>query len=180
MCNAIDRFAQETLCPIAEAAAQHIQNAHEKIIEGALWLGREIHDLTHKLLPRSVAVIAEAAIKSFPFFVAYALLPPVALLATFAGLVIYKMITVPRGQKITAPEFENGMGFGGLWIGSRYIAEGLTGSGLPSVAWGVLSVAFSTIFFSRSGLLEELAKDNANAQQAQVPAPQPEAIPVAQ
>jgi hypothetical protein len=180
MCNAIDRFVQETLCPIGEAAVQHIQNAHEKFIEGALWLGREIHDLTHKLLPRSVAIVAEAAIKSFPFFVVYAFLPPAAFLATFAGLVIYKMITVPRDQKVTAPEFENGTGFGMLWIGGRYIAEGLAGGGLPNVAWGVLGVAFSTIFFSRSGLLEELAKGNANAQQAQVPAPQPEPIPVAQ
>jgi hypothetical protein len=171
MCNAIDRFAQETLCPIAEAAVQQIQNAHEKIIEGALWLGREIHDLTHKLLPRSVAVIAEAAIKSFPFFAAYAFFPPAAFFATFAGLVVYKMVTVPREQKITAPEFENGVGFGALWIAGQNIAEGLAGGGLPKVALGVLNVAFSMIFFTRSGLLEELSKNNASPQ----PVPLPEA-----
>lgn len=172
MCNAIDQFVQEKVCPLAEAAVQHIQYAHEKVIEGAHWLGREIHDLTHKLLPRQAAIVAEAAIKSFPFFVVHAFLPVSALFATLAGVVVYKMITVPREQKITAPEFENGMGFGELWIGGRHIAEGLTGKGLASVAWGVFHIAFSMLFFSRSGLQAELAASNAAAPQ---PLPVPEA-----
>ena len=170
MCNAIDQFAQEKLCPLVEAAVQHIQYAHEKFVEGALWLGREIHDLTHKLLPRQAAIVAEAAIKSFPFFVVRAFLPVSALFATLAGIVVYKMITVPQGQRMTSPELENGIGFGEVWIGGRNIVEGLAGGGLTSVAWGVFRIAFSTLFFSRSDLLADLAESDGAPQPAPVPA----------
>jgi hypothetical protein len=158
MCHAIGRFAQETLCPLAEAAVQQIQYTHDKIIEGALWLGRKIHNLTHTLLPRSAAVIVEAAIKSFPFFAIYTFLPTPVFFATFAGVVVYKMITVPRTQKATAPEFENGIGFGGLWIGNQRVATGIVTGNLCEVALGALSIAFSFLFFSRSGLLGELSR----------------------
>ena len=165
MCNAINQFVQDKVCPLAEAAVQQIQYAHGKVLEGALWLGREIHNLTHQLLPRQAAIIAEAAIKSFPFFVVRAFLPVSTLFAAVAGVIIYKMITVPKEEKITSPEFENGMGFGGMWIGGRDIVEGLTGKGVASVAWGVLNVAFSMLFFSRSGLQADLDGSTGSAPQ---------------
>lgn len=171
MCNAV-HFAQETLFSIAETAGHHVQYAHERALEGAQWLGRQIHDWTHALLPRPAALITEAFLKSLPFFYINAFLPTVASLATVVAVVVYKMITVPRGQPVTAPEFENGMGFGRLWTAASNISEAMTSGG--SIGWAVINVVAAFMFFGRSGLLGDLRGDHA----APAPAPLPVNAPM--
>ena len=154
MCNAVC-FAQETFCPIVEAAGRQVQYAHERVVEGAQWLGRHIHDWTHALLPRPVAIITEAFLKGLPFFCINTFFPGPASLATLAVVVIYKMITIPRGQPFTAPEFENGMGFGRLFEACSVVA-GTSPSG-RDIGWALVNFLAAFTFFGRSGLLENLS-----------------------
>ena len=153
MCSSISRFANETIYPIAEEAVRQVRHAHDEVVHGVQWLGRKIHDLTHAYLPRRVAIIAEAAIKSLPFAAISLFLPIEAGFATFGAVVIYKMITVPRGHRVTAPTFVNGLGFSSL---CRGIAQGCLG-GPANVAVGVFHVAKALIFFTGSGLINEIA-----------------------
>jgi hypothetical protein len=171
MCNAVERFAQETLYPVAVAVGQHIHFAHDKTLEGAQWLGRQIHDWTHALLPRPVAVITEAFLQCLPFFYINVCLPTSASLAALAGVVIYKMITVPRGQPVTAPEFENGMGFGRLWTASSIVA-GTAASG-GGIGWALVNFFAAFMFFGRSGLLEDFIGPQAAPAPEPVPGPVP-------
>ena len=159
MCDAVNHFVHETILPMAREALEGVQYAHEKAVEGAQWLGRKIHDLTHSVLPRPVAIIAEAALKSLPFIAASLLLPFPAFLGLVGAVVVYKMITAPKNQPNIPTSLINGVGFSCLWTGCRIITLGLTGAGPVAIVAGVFNIVSASICLSNSGLLKELFRN---------------------
>ena len=160
MCDAVNHFVHETILPIAHDAVAGVQYAHEKAVEGVEWLDRRIHDLTHSVLPRPVAIIAEAFLKSLPFIAATTLLPLPTFLGVFGISTVYLMITPQKNRLFTEGSFINGIGFANVWAGSRLIGIGYAGIHPIAMALGVLSIACAFWCFEETGLLKNVFENS--------------------
>ena len=152
MCTQVQWFSTHLVMPVLEG----IQHSLEAVDRGTVWLGKKIDDLTGAVLPRCAAVVAAAAIKSFPF-IAMRLFLPTPLFLTGLGIILgHKIITTPKGKPATAQTVENGFAFAGLWQGGSQIAQGFAANTLPPILFGVANMVASLFLFLRTGLVNDM------------------------
>lgn len=156
MHSAIERLSDETIIPIAQAAGEHIQRAHEIVVHRAQWLGRQIHDLTHSNLPRPIAIIAEAAIRGLPFALVRVCCPIPVLLATIGITIVYTLITTPRNTPVSANDMSNGFGFGTLWCSGASALRGIATGNDTDIAMGAVHLISALFIFVQSGLVAQV------------------------
>jgi hypothetical protein len=156
MCSGIQWISTNWIQPTASFLCSQAEKAISAAENGTAWLGRRIDDLTHSFLPKRVAVVASAFIKSAPFIAMRLFCPLPIVLAGIGAVVLYKVITTPKGEAIKAHTLLNGLSFGGLINGCRQVVSGLMANTLGGTLLGVFDIAASFFMMNQSGLIQEV------------------------
>ncbi len=172
MCAQIQAVSSNAIHYVGSALYHGAEQSILAIREGIIWLGRKIDDLTHAVLPHWAAVTVAAMTKSMPFIAMRLFLPTPLFFAGLGIIVVYKIITTPKGEPVTAETAENGFAFAGLWQGGQQITQGFATNSLQPVLFGVVNIVASCIFLLRTGLVKDMCgiekstgKEDATAQQ---------------
>ena len=147
MHSAVNRFSNETLIPTAQVIGEHVFHTHSMVAYHVEWLGRQIHNFTHSILPLPIAVIAEAAIKSLPFTFIHRCCPLPVVGVTVVISLIYANLTTPQDSIFSSETHMNGLGFAALlYAGVEFIRGAVTGKG-RYIKYGALYFIASAIAF---------------------------------
>ena len=158
MCSGIQCISTNFLCSVATTINTQAENVVSIVRRGVGMVDRAITDITRFVLPRCAADVVAAIIRSSPFIAMRLFFPPPLVWAGIGAIVVYKVVTTPKGETASAPIVENGFAFAGLKIGAQQIGEGMATNSLPTALYGICNIVASLFMLLQTGFVENMLK----------------------
>jgi hypothetical protein len=156
MCGAVGRYCTNSIWPAVKDAGEQVHSAMAAFDRFVDRVDRKIDNLTHRTLPRPVAVIVATFLKTLPYIVVGVACPPLVNLSFLAGVMIFKLIVTPPRKEMDTKNLQQGCAIDGLWYSGNHLAAGIALHSPGAVVVGVATLALSLIGLASSGFFKEL------------------------